>query len=203
MALRSLPPLGWLPQPLRTPAYKGPGSNSWADAHAARTADEAAENHQKQAKSPAATARNEALKWFPQDYVDEVSPPGRDSPEAWLIDTPDGAAIDKADPEGAVMTITDGETIDFVTCEDLGTANLHLAPDGHSLDRPEPAGAEQCCITGDFDALGDSLDGLVKWMRENDYDPGVYEIAFYTWSNSIPLRFDAASRAFTAAGKAN
>jgi len=40
MALRDLVPLGWLPKPLRTPSYKGPGSNAWAEAHAERTADE-------------------------------------------------------------------------------------------------------------------------------------------------------------------
>lgn len=39
MALRDLVPLGWLPKPLRTPRYTGPGSNAWADAHADRTAD--------------------------------------------------------------------------------------------------------------------------------------------------------------------
>lgn len=40
MALRDLVSLGWLPKPLRTPSYKGPGSNVWADAHAEKTADE-------------------------------------------------------------------------------------------------------------------------------------------------------------------
>lgn len=40
MAARDLVLLGWLPKPLRTPSYKGPGSNAWADAHAAKTADE-------------------------------------------------------------------------------------------------------------------------------------------------------------------
>lgn len=40
MAVRDLVPLGWLPKPLRTPSYKGPGSNAWADAHAAKVADE-------------------------------------------------------------------------------------------------------------------------------------------------------------------
>ena len=40
MAVRDLVPLGWLPKPLRTPCYKGPGSNAWADAHADKVADE-------------------------------------------------------------------------------------------------------------------------------------------------------------------
>ena len=40
MALRDLVPLGWLPKPLRTPCYKGPGSNRWADAKSAQLADE-------------------------------------------------------------------------------------------------------------------------------------------------------------------
>lgn len=32
MAVRELPAKGWLPKPLRTPSYMGPGSNAWADA---------------------------------------------------------------------------------------------------------------------------------------------------------------------------
>lgn len=40
MAVRDLVPLGWLPKPLRTPGYAGPGSNAWADAHAEKTAAE-------------------------------------------------------------------------------------------------------------------------------------------------------------------
>jgi ParB family transcriptional regulator, chromosome partitioning protein len=39
MCMRDLLPLGWLPKPLRTPSYKGPGSNAWADAQAAKLAD--------------------------------------------------------------------------------------------------------------------------------------------------------------------
>jgi ParB family chromosome partitioning protein len=35
MAVRELTPKAWLPKPLRTPSYKGPGSNAWADAAAA------------------------------------------------------------------------------------------------------------------------------------------------------------------------
>jgi ParB family chromosome partitioning protein len=35
MAVRELAPKGWLPKPLRTPSYKGPGSNAWADAQGA------------------------------------------------------------------------------------------------------------------------------------------------------------------------
>ena len=43
MALRALPPVGWLPKPLRTPSYKGPGSNTWAEARATTLADEIAQ----------------------------------------------------------------------------------------------------------------------------------------------------------------
>jgi ParB family chromosome partitioning protein len=40
MAVRELTPKGWLPKPLRTPSYKGPGSNVWADAAAAAAVGE-------------------------------------------------------------------------------------------------------------------------------------------------------------------
>jgi ParB family chromosome partitioning protein len=42
MCLKSLVPLAWLPKPLRAPSYKGPGSNTWSDAHAANLADQIA-----------------------------------------------------------------------------------------------------------------------------------------------------------------
>lgn len=51
MAVRDLVPLGWLPKPLRTPSYRGPGSNAWADAHAAMTADQIVAQQQKEAEA--------------------------------------------------------------------------------------------------------------------------------------------------------
>lgn len=44
MALRALPAMGWLPKPLRTPSYKGPGSNAWSQAHADQVADQVKTN---------------------------------------------------------------------------------------------------------------------------------------------------------------
>jgi len=38
IAVRELTPKGWLPKPLRTPSYKGPGSNAWAVAAGAAAA---------------------------------------------------------------------------------------------------------------------------------------------------------------------
>lgn len=40
MAVRELTPKGWLPKPLRTPSYKGPGSNAWADAQSAAAVEQ-------------------------------------------------------------------------------------------------------------------------------------------------------------------
>ena len=59
MALRDLVPLGWLPKPLRTPCYKGPGSNHWADAKSAQLADEIAsspDRHSGESRNPASQA---------------------------------------------------------------------------------------------------------------------------------------------------
>ena len=59
MALRDLVPLGWLPKPLRTPCYTGPGSNRWADAKSAQLADEIAsapDRHSGESRNPASQA---------------------------------------------------------------------------------------------------------------------------------------------------
>lgn len=40
MAVGQLVPKGWLPKPLRTPSYKGPGSNAWADAQGAAVVEQ-------------------------------------------------------------------------------------------------------------------------------------------------------------------
>jgi ParB-like chromosome segregation protein Spo0J len=42
LAAADLPAKGWLPKPLRSPCYAGPGSNAWADAQGAKVADAAA-----------------------------------------------------------------------------------------------------------------------------------------------------------------
>ena len=43
MAVRELTPKGWLPKPLRTSSYKGPGSNVWADAQSAAAVEQLSE----------------------------------------------------------------------------------------------------------------------------------------------------------------
>lgn len=39
LAVARLPAMSWLPKPMRSPSYAGPGSNAWADAQGAQVAD--------------------------------------------------------------------------------------------------------------------------------------------------------------------
>jgi len=136
------------------------------------------------------------LKWYPADYMDEIMPDPRASAEAWVIEHAGSFALAAADDENQPMPIVDGETVEFVTCQEFGTSILHFTKSGPTLEAPWPEGAAQCVIMGDPETMGYGLDETVKFLIENDYDEDEYLIAFYTYSNIIRLRFDAATRSF-------
>ena len=61
-------------------------------------------------------------KWWPEDLVDEVMPPGRASPADWLHVDGDTVVIrNDRDPEWT-RTIRPGDVVDFTYCDHLGSA---------------------------------------------------------------------------------
>lgn len=82
-------------------------------------------------------------KWWPAEYMDEVMPTGRDSPDAWLIKLPDGgfevaspyhgsdiSSDQEAEAEWRYKPLTNGERVDFTYYDDLGDVEVTVNPDG-------------------------------------------------------------------------
>lgn len=71
--------------------------------------------------------------WWPAEIADEVMPPGRATPQAWLSPGPDGVtrAKDEDDPQGGVIiTLSPGQVLAFVYQEKRGSADVTIMPDG-------------------------------------------------------------------------
>lgn len=138
--------------------------------------------------------------WFPSDLMDEVMPPGRPSPSAWIVALDDGAtALDlSTDFEPVHHLLNDGDTVAFASRTDYGEATLTLTATDYSVSAEKPAGAEQCCALDGWqsDTLASDVAELVGHLRDCDQTEGEFRIAYYTFSDDIPYRFDAASKSF-------
>lgn len=141
--------------------------------------------------------------WWPTDYLDEVSPPGRHCPNAWIVDVEQEqylAGEDAHEPfcrEEATHLI-DGAIVHFSRCDTFAEIVLTLTADGYSLASAVPEGFEQCCILDGWqcDTLAGSVEEMVAFLREAGDEPGDYAAAFYTFTDAGPWRFDRASRSF-------
>lgn len=165
-----------------------------------------------------------ARRWWPEEVLDEIMPPGLDSPdrficaaadaaggEGWRLDYP--AAVGADDGERGLFTrpLTVGDIVNFACCDDLGMARLRFwrlpPPDGAAfvaLD-PLPENFNWCRIAGDQDTLAENLDDLAAWLSDNeayvDYfaagaaDTFVLDVEFARWSVPLPHKFE-----MTAAG---
>jgi len=86
----------------------------------------------------------ETRQWWPNDLVDEVMPPGRATPQAWL--SPDASGVttihaDNDDDKTALASIQPGSEVEFLWYENRGSAEILLMPDGTwSLADPRDGG---------------------------------------------------------------
>jgi hypothetical protein len=142
-------------------------------------------------------------RWLPARYQDEVIPPPRESPSAWVITLPgDAYAIapieDGCDRDPWILR--EGDVIEFDWTVDLGDGQLAIAADGSwELDIGEapqpPEGAHLCVLAGgEIDSLSDSVETLVEGLAGDD---GVFDIDFYAWSKA-PQHFVFRGGAFVA-----
>jgi len=136
--------------------------------------------------------------WWPSDYADEVMPPGRESPSAWIRgprgDTYELAGADD-DIEGAERDddhpriVRPGEVIDFVWCESLGTVEVTIFPDGaHRVHGVVPAHATHFWLAGDPESLAHDIPSFVRRYRETEDvpEPVRETVRLAQWSAEIP-----------------
>ncbi|MBU3887722.1 MULTISPECIES: hypothetical protein [Methylosinus] len=139
-------------------------------------------------------------KWYPECYLDEVMPPGRADPSAWIVDIGGAAHLAGLEQDGDqwARPLRDGDTVRFFRCDTHDEIELRLAADGHALASEPPAEFEQCCVGGGWqgDTLAESVDEMVAGLREADAPPGDYDVFFYTYFDTGPWRFVAESRTF-------
>lgn len=134
----------------------------------------------------------EKREWWPEDFVDEAMPEGRDSPDAWLagaVQRPDGWLIRSGEEdEGVGVRVALGEVLDFVWCERHGEVEVTFKEGGGwTAHGPVPDGYNWCRIAGDQDTLQGSLDELAAEAAAGDY-LGRQAVQFATWSESVPHR---------------
>lgn len=137
--------------------------------------------------------------WYPECYLDECMPAGRASASAWIVEI-DGAphlAGDRFNGEGA-SPLTDGQIVRFFRCDTFDTIEMTLTDDGYSFAQEPPTDFEQCCILGGWqgDTLATCVEEMVALLRETEAEPGDYAASFYTYVDTGPWRFVAASRTF-------
>ena len=136
--------------------------------------------------------------WVPSDYVDEYTPPLRDSPSNWIVSNDDGVptlATDEGDPGRLLI---DGEIISFLAHVEHGDAVLTIADDLSWTATP-PMPAEANIVWSPELEWGGCQDvaTLVEELRENQaLDPGTLELTYCHWSDRLPFRFDAATCSF-------
>lgn len=126
--------------------------------------------------------------WVPHALLDEVTPPGRPSPDAWIIARPDGSwwlSSDLHDDDTHATPLAAGQIVEFSALVDLPGVELKIGPRIWTTDPPTPPAAPPGfdLIVSDGDHLWDSIDAAA-----NDLTIGRYTLMVYAWSTT-PRRF--------------
>ncbi|WP_337996190.1 hypothetical protein [Oleispirillum naphthae] len=130
-------------------------------------------------------------KWVPTDYIDEVTPPGRATPDDWIVEGAGLGGFDETDPP---MPLNEGEIVLFDWVVDLGRATVLIEEDGTydctvPIPVPPPGGTFHVFIPFDPDTMALDMDTFVAATFAAD-GPGGYDVSFYSWSaESLPFEF--------------
>ncbi len=150
-------------------------------------------------------------RWLPTKYQDEIIPPARATPDAWIMRLADGAyalaAADYAWVDGKPDVepnelLKEGSIVEFEWHEIYGIWLLTFSRSdagglSWKLDSPEPAvspgGLLLVAEEGDFESATDSLESFVEDCRFYDEprDGDTKSVVFYAWSLPIPHVFRA------------
>lgn len=143
-------------------------------------------------------------KWMPSEYADEVVPPPRPTPDAWIITLSDGAhALAGGEPygedAGPGRALKEGDVVNFDWTENFGNRELtfHKSDDGWkwTLDGDEPLappdGYMNVAEVGDWETAMPSLDEFAETYSDSGVEDGeTITVTFYAWSaNDVPFVF--------------
>jgi len=114
-------------------------------------------------------------RWWPLAWIDEVSPPARPTPDAWLIDACGhyylGYAFDAEDATDHEKrhfsrSIDGDEPVEFFFQDDLGDFELTVFADGRHEGTP-PDGANWFWQS-EYDACGDTVAEIARQILDAD-----------------------------------
>ena len=122
--------------------------------------------------------------YLPHDYQDEVVPPPRATPTAWIEALPgDVFALAPADDDAEPSTFFQpGDVVAFDWTETYGSIVVTTAEDGtFTCDRPPDPRANCIWIAGDIDTLSESVESFVAEHASDGYR-GPVQLEQYAWS---------------------
>lgn len=134
--------------------------------------------------------------FVPEEYMDEVTPPPRPSPDAWLLKTADGAwhlaaEDDEAEGDVAGPPLADGDVVTFGRNRVWPRFTLTVTEDGHRTSEPVDPGCTLFCVPGDPDTLSLDLSELAAILRDDAETESLVD--GYDWSDPIPFLFKVGS----------
>ena len=134
--------------------------------------------------------------WIPEVYLDEVTPAGRPSPDAWLELGDDGkrwiAPAWSFDTTSQRLPVEEGQIVGFYWCDELGAVQVQFKDDGTFRARGtiDPRTTHFWQV-GDPGSLAESLEEMAKTEAEElkamkvDGHPAEFslcEVQLATWS---------------------
>ena len=133
--------------------------------------------------------------YVPIDYLDEITPEGRDHPDQWIVSLDEGCRLAHYEEDVAGRALQNGEVVDFSWLERYGDAILEINPDRTwDVSFEMPQGATLCGIDGDIDTISDSVATSVESYFYG-LEVGYHTIQYYDWPSS-KWKFNAAKKAF-------
>lgn len=151
-------------------------------------------------------------KWIPTEWLDEVLPRMRPTPDAyierdgagWAMRLPLGDA--DRDNDFYAAAIEDGQIVDFSHVDDLGAVVVTVAADrSFTVDRPVPEQATHF-YDGALDiaeTIAEAVNGDPEWPDTSEpLEPGEHVIRIAHWGHAS-FRFDATAARFILCAGAN
>lgn len=138
--------------------------------------------------------------WWPSDWIDEINPPGRDTPDGfiiaadghyWLGYSFDATDVSHQDKRYFSEPLDAGQIVNFLCCDDLGEVDVTIMPDGTwSAAGPVPERATHFWVPFDSDTLSNSLPEFVEaWIGlgvTQQGKPDTVTVRMLWWSDPLP-----------------
>lgn len=133
--------------------------------------------------------------YVPEQYLDDICPKPRDTPNAWVMTTADGDHhLADFDPSSTSdqpgVRLFDGDVQDFCLFRRWPHFTLALNEEGYTTSTPPHPDCSYFWHPGDPDTLAMDLAELANNMREGGDHEAVVE--GFDWSDPIPYRFAVA-----------